>query len=178
MAISSKRAYATRRSATLTPLLLWPIRLTHTSVGDTRTQFWLSFCGVSGSWCVQALFEPSEHHWQVWGLILNVISSLLPSCWCFSFALGHGVSFLDGIQHSPFDGCSAVSCNFGVLAGEDECTSFYSAILQTSAKLSWETQMLSTNQAHKFPECQLTMQSLGHFQFHSSKYQLLHYSLI
>ena len=24
-----------------------------------------------------------------------------------------------GIQHSPADGCSAVNCNFGVLAGED-----------------------------------------------------------
>ena len=28
-----------------------------------------------------------------------------------------------GIQHSPVDGCSAASCDFGVLAGEDECTS-------------------------------------------------------
>ena len=33
------------------------------------------------------------------------------------------------IQHHLVDGCSAASCNFGVLAGEDECTSFYSAIL-------------------------------------------------
>ena len=32
-----------------------------------------------------------------------------------------------GIQHSPVSGCSAVSCNFGVLAGEDDCTSFCSA---------------------------------------------------
>ena len=23
----------------------------YTSTGDTQTQFWLSFCGVSGSWC-------------------------------------------------------------------------------------------------------------------------------
>ena len=34
--------------------------LTRTSTGDTRTQFWLSLCGVSGSWCTQALLEPSE----------------------------------------------------------------------------------------------------------------------
>ena len=34
-----------------------------------------------------------------------------------------------GIQHSPVDGCSAVSCKFEVLAGEDEHTSFFSAIL-------------------------------------------------
>ena len=30
------------------------------------------------------MFEPSEHLWWVWGLILNVISPLLPSCWGFS----------------------------------------------------------------------------------------------
>ena len=44
------------------------------------------------SWCAQAMFEPSEHLWQVWGLILNVISPLLPSCWGFSFALGCDIS--------------------------------------------------------------------------------------
>ena len=75
-----------------------------------------------------SLFEPSEHLWQVWGLILNTISPLLPSCWGFSFALGCEVSFFGGIKHSPIDGCSAESCNFGVIAGEDEHTSFYSSI--------------------------------------------------
>ena len=68
------------------------------------------------------MFEPSEHLWKVKDLILNVILPLLPSCWGFSFALGHGVSFFVGIQHSPVDGCSAVSCSFGVLTGEDERT--------------------------------------------------------
>ena len=29
-----------------------------TSAGDTQTQFWLSLCGVSGSWWAQGLFEP------------------------------------------------------------------------------------------------------------------------
>ena len=37
------------------------------------------------------IFKPSEHLWQVWGLILNVILPLLPSCWGFS-ALGSRVS--------------------------------------------------------------------------------------
>ena len=32
--------------------------LTHTSAGDTQTQFCLSLCGVSGSWCAKGLFEP------------------------------------------------------------------------------------------------------------------------
>ena len=53
----------------------------------------------------------------------------------FSFALGHRVSFFGGTQHSPIDGFSVVSCNFGVLTGEDECTSFYSAILKTVAQI-------------------------------------------
>ena len=35
--------------------------LTRTFSGDTQTQFWLSLCGVSGSWCAQGMFEPSEH---------------------------------------------------------------------------------------------------------------------
>ena len=44
------------------------------------------------------------------------------------FALGHEVSFFGGIQHSPVDGFSSVSCSFAVLAGEDVCPPFYSAI--------------------------------------------------
>ena len=55
--------------------------LTRTSAGDAQTQFCLSLCGVSGSWCTQRLFGSSEHLWLVWGLILNVILPLLLSCW-------------------------------------------------------------------------------------------------
>ena len=50
---------------------------TRTSTGDAQTQFWLSLCGVPGSWCAQGLFEPSEHLWQEWGLILNANLCLL-----------------------------------------------------------------------------------------------------
>ena len=46
----------------------------------------------------------------------------------FSFAIGCGVSFFVGIQHSPVNGCLAVNWNFGVLTGEDECMFFYYAI--------------------------------------------------
>ena len=100
------------------------------TIGDTQT-----LKGRSGSVSVEShglqklLFEPSECLRWVWGLILNVILSLLLSCLGFSFALGWGVSLFSGFQHSPFNGYSYVSCNFGVLAGEDECTSFSSAIL-------------------------------------------------
>ena len=66
--------------------------LTCTSTGDAQTQFCLSLCGVPGSWCTHDLFEPSECLWWEWGLILNMNSSFLPSCWGFSFALEHAVS--------------------------------------------------------------------------------------
>ena len=66
--------------------------LAHTSTGDTQTHFCLRLCVVSGSWYAQGLFEPSERLWRVWGLILNVISPILPSCQGFFFALGCGVS--------------------------------------------------------------------------------------
>ena len=71
--------------------------LTHTSAGDTQT-----LKGSSVSVFVESpgmhkvLYELSEHFWWVWGLILNMISLLLPSCWSFSFALGCGVYFLVG----------------------------------------------------------------------------------
>ena len=106
--------------------------MTCTSTGDTQAQFWFSLCGVSGSWCTQGLFETSEHFQRLGSLILNVTLPFLASCLSFSFALGHGVSLFDGIQHSPGDSCSAVSCNFGVLSGEDEHMSFYTAILQST----------------------------------------------
>ena len=61
--------------------------LTCTSTGDVQTEFCLSLCGVSGSWCAQHLFELSECLWQIWGLILNAILPLLLSCWGFSFAV-------------------------------------------------------------------------------------------
>ena len=105
--------------------------LTHPSTGHTQTLKGMSGSVSVGSPGVHKVFcEPSKSLWWVWGLILNMISSLLPSCWGFSFALGRGVSFSGGIKHSPVNGCSSASCNFGVLTGEEEHTSFYSAILR------------------------------------------------
>ena len=97
----------TQVCCTLSPYFCSSPLLTCASTGDTQTQFWLSLFGISGSWCAQGLFEPSKSLWQVWGLILNMISPLLPSYWDFSIALGHGVYFFLWIQHSPVDGCSA-----------------------------------------------------------------------
>ena len=64
--------------------------LTSTSSVDTQTQFCLSLCGVSGSWCAQGMFKLSEHLWWVWSLVLNKILPLLLSWWGF-LAFGRGV---------------------------------------------------------------------------------------
>ena len=91
MATSSKRAYAI-------PSLLHPEPLTLQQftadlyLCKRHSQFCLSLCGVSGSWCTRGVFEPSECLWWEWGLILNTNLPLLPSCWGFFFALGHRVS--------------------------------------------------------------------------------------
>ena len=63
------------------------------------------------------------------GLEFIMIVPLLRYCCSFFFVFGCGVSFFDGFQHPPIDGCSTVSCDFGALTGGDKCTSFYSVIL-------------------------------------------------
>ena len=109
MVISSKRAYATHCmtqvccSQSLCPHGR-PL-LTHASAGDTQTlkgRPGSVSVGCLGPGVHKALFEPSEHLWWVWSLILNVISPLLSSCWGFFFALGHGVSFF---WHDPTFSC-------------------------------------------------------------------------
>ena len=47
---------------------------------DIQTQFCLRLCG--GLW----VLVHTKFLWWVWGLILNEILPLLPSCWGFSFA--------------------------------------------------------------------------------------------
>ena len=85
-------------------------------------------------------FISSNHLLWVWDLILDMIVLLLPSCWGFSFAIGCNISFINlfifllgfNILLSV-NGCSAASCNFAVLTGKDEHTSFYSVILAVVA---------------------------------------------
>ena len=120
----------TQVCCTQSPCLCSSPLLTRTSTGDTQTQFWLSLCGVSGSWCTQGLFEPSEHRWRVCGLILNVILPLLPSCWSFSFALGCGIS---PQSHS------STALLFWVRGGDFQkfCHWPLSGFLWSAFKLSW-----------------------------------------
>ena len=118
------------------PLPLWQATADLSSTGDTQTLKGRSGSVSLGSPGVhKALFEPSKCLWQVWGLILNANLPLLLSCWGFSFVLGHGVFCFGGIQHSPVHGCSAVSCNFGILIEEEKRMSFYSTILIWSWKI-------------------------------------------
>ena len=55
----------TQVCCTQSPFPCGRLLLTHNSAGDTQTQFCLSLCGVSGSWCAQGLFEPLECLWQL-----------------------------------------------------------------------------------------------------------------
>ena len=98
--------------------------VTHTSAGDTqtfkgRTDSLYGFSGctpgfVSALWTSLASMRfDSKCNFALPTIFLGLL-----------LCLGCGVSFLGG----DGDGCSAASCN-GVLAGEDEWTSFYSTIL-------------------------------------------------
>ena len=136
MATSSTRAYATccvsQVCCSQSPCPLSRPLLTHASARDTQKH---SKAGLAQSlwdlWvlvCTRFYLSPWSVSKKVWGLILNVISPLLLSCWGFSFSLVYGLSFFGGIQHSLVDGCSTACCNFGVLTG-DERASFYSQLL-------------------------------------------------
>ena len=92
---------------------------------NTQRHVWLNICGVPGSWCTQSFvwaLWPSL--WWVWGLILNIISPLLPFYWGFSFALRHGISFFGWDPTFPCWWLFSSELRF--LSGEDERMSFYS----------------------------------------------------
>ena len=86
-------------------------------------------CGVPGFWCAQGF---------IWAFRASLVSMGFDSKCNFTsptFFLGlllcpwTWAIFFGGIKHSPVNGYSAVSCNFGVLPGEDERMCLYSAIL-------------------------------------------------
>ena len=93
----------------------------------------------------KVLSEPSEHLWKIQALILNTSLPLPPSCLGFSFALGHQVSFFDGIHNSLANGCLAASRNFGVLTREDEHTSFYSIFSSSHFRDESESHLVVSN---------------------------------
>ena len=140
MVISSTRAYATgcvtQVWCTQSPCPCGRPLLTPTLQETLKhsQQVWLSLCGVSGSWCAQDFVWALQTFLADMGfdskcdftpptILLGLL--LYPYTWSI---------FLGGVQHPPVDDCSAVSCNFGVLTGENELTSFYSIILCGVAK--------------------------------------------
>ena len=119
--------YALAKATVIMSGHCWPVPLKETF--KHLRQVWLSLCGVSGSWCAQGFV------WALWASLVGmafdskhdfapptILLGLLLCTWTQG-------SFSGGIQHCPVDGCSAVSCSFGGLTGEDDCTSFYSAVL-------------------------------------------------
>ena len=87
----------------------------------TQRQVWLSLCGAPRTWCTQGF---------VWALQTSPVGMGFDSKCNFApptILLGllfclwmWGIFFcVCGNQHSPVDGCSAASCNSGVLTGED-----------------------------------------------------------
>ena len=62
----------------------------------------------------------------------------------------NGASFFGRIQLSSVNSCSAVSCNFGILTGEDEHTSFYSTVFLH--RLPCPLHILSDNARLPLPE--------------------------
>ena len=94
------------------PLSLWQITADaylQRRHSNTQRRVWLNllwgslFLSLSPG-AHKVLFVPSKCLWWVWDLILNTIAPLLQSCCGLSFALGHGASFFDGVQHSHVDG--------------------------------------------------------------------------
>ena len=126
MATSSKRAYAIPRSVeprAPAPLAghCWFVLLQETLIHS------------SGSVSVGSL-GPGVHRvcWALWvslgGMRFDSKNDFAPP-----------VILLWVFLCPPVNACSAVSYYFGVLTGEDELTSFYSAILETQPQKIWDS---------------------------------------
>ena len=121
MATSSKRAYAIPRSAVpRAPALgteaghCWPVLPQETLKHSSGS---VSLGSLGPGVHKVCLSPPSvSSGFGVW----------FQTWFCPSYSLARASPW---IQHSPVNACSASSCNFGVFPGEDERTSFYSAIL-------------------------------------------------
>ena len=130
IAVFSKRTYATL----WLPGLLLPEPhgrplLTHASAEDPQTLKDRSGSVSGGGHCTFPLVLLCRR----FCLCPSGISAIVPflsSYWGFSFALGYGVYFFSRFQYFPVNGCSVVSCNFGVFEAEGEHMSFYSTILE------------------------------------------------
>ena len=131
MATSSKRAYAIPRSpVSRAPAPAtghcWPIALQETlkrsKTGLAQSLWGLLVC-TGFVWALRTVLAgirfDSKHDFTPPTILLGL---LLCSWMC-------GI-FFGGIQHTSVNGCSAASCNFGLLT-ENRCTCLYSPILRS-----------------------------------------------
>ena len=127
MATSSKSAYAIPRSAgprAPAPAAdpCWPVPLQET-LRHSKAGLALSLWGllVCTRFCLSPLSisEGMEFDYKCDFDPATVLLEFLLCCWTWGIFM----------QQSPVDGCSAVSCNYGVLLGEGEWAFCYSAIL-------------------------------------------------
>ena len=146
MSNSCKRIYAIHHAfqvcCSQSPCWWGRSLLTHATTGDTQTfknRSGSVSCGVSlllslCSGAHKVLFAPSKYLWWAWNFILNVIASSYQLTGASSLPLDVRYVFWWDPTFSCW-WCSAAACDFGVFIGEDEHTSFYSAILsQVSEK--------------------------------------------
>ena len=131
MATSSKRADAIPRCAA--PRAPAPVAAHRWTVPLQET-----FKHSSGSVSVGSRGPGVHKVWALWvclvgkGFDSNCDFSLPTTLLEFLLRPWTWGIFFGGVQHSPIDGFSAASCSFGVLAREDKCMSFCSAILHHS----------------------------------------------
>ena len=106
------------------PVPFWIPRLGSLMWGLEPSQWCDNFFGIT-------VFHLWVAHLMGIGFDFILVAPLLLPPY-FSFVLGCVVSFFGGFQHPPVNGCSTASCDCGAFAGENECMSFYSTILNQS----------------------------------------------
>ena len=136
MVTSSKRTYVNtvhlQGLLLSVPLIPWQATVKlhlHQRLLNIHRQVWLGFlwdhCSFPlGPGTHKVLFVPSKSLWPVWGLILTWLHFFYHLVVVSPLCLDVGYLFLVGYNIL----LSADSCDFGVLTGEDERMSFYSAI--------------------------------------------------
>ena len=103
--------------------------------GSEPSFHWVDFCGM----CSPVCESPNQ---QLWDLILLWLFPPTISLWLLLCLWMWGI-FFGEFQCLPVDDCSAVSCDYSVLARGSESTSFYSAILNQAPGIIFENNFLS-----------------------------------
>ena len=118
MVMSSKKVYAIPKSAA--PRAPGPVAVHYWPILPYRTCSKSSVsvsAGSLGPGAPKGLFEPFEHLWREWGLILYTDCLLLPSCWGFS-DLGRGVSPHEVTGVSPHEITMWLHSNWSEVTGQ------------------------------------------------------------